>query len=96
MRFGRMQRRYDETRGRDILTALESLTEKRVPDWIRSELTHGAEEIDLVRSGLDDSIRNAFDSMREMMEKYEKITDYRTAAFAVAISKIARYHYEPS
>ena len=96
MRFGRLQRRFDEMRGRHILTALETLTGEQTPEWMRTEITHGAEEIDLVRSGLDDSIRAAFDSMREVMAKYEKITDYRTAAFAVAINKIARYHNEPS
>ncbi|MDH5258356.1 MAG: Glu/Leu/Phe/Val dehydrogenase [Gammaproteobacteria bacterium] len=96
MRFGRLQRRFDEMRGRHILTALETLTGEQTPEWMRAEITHGAEEIDLVRSGLDDSIRAAFDSMREIMAKYEKITDYRTAAFAVAINKIARYHNEPS
>lgn len=96
MRFGRLQRRFDEMRGRHILTALETLTGEETPEWMRAEITHGAEEIDLVRSGLDDSIRAAFDSMREIMAKYEKITDYRTAAFAVAINKIARYHNEPS
>jgi len=95
MRFGRLQRRFEETRGRHILTAIESLTGAQAPDWMKSEITHGAEEIDLVRSGLDDSIRAAFESMREIMNKYEKITDYRTAAFAVAINKIVRYLNEP-
>ena len=94
MRFGRLQRRFEEQRGRHILTAIESLAGSQAPEWMRTEITHGAEEIDLVRSGLDDSIRVAFDSMREVMAKYEKITDYRTAAFAVAINKIARYYTE--
>ena len=94
MRFGRMQKRFDEARGRHILTALESLSGQQAPDWMRAELTRGADEIDLVRSGLEDTIRNAFDTMLEIMAKHERITDYRTAAYAVAINKIARSYYE--
>jgi len=94
MRFGRLQRRFEEARGRHTLTAIETLTGQQAPDWMRAELTHGAEEIDLVRSGLDDAIRSSFDAMREIMNKNEKITDYRTAAYAVAINKIAHSYYE--
>jgi len=94
MRFGRMQKRFDEVRGRHILTALESLSGQEAPEWMRLELSRGADEIDLVRSGLDDSISSAFDSMLEIMAKHERIRDYRTAAFAVAVNKIARSYYE--
>lgn len=94
MRFGRMERRFDETRSRHLLTALESLTGNKVPDWMCEELTRGADEIDLVRSGLDDTIRNAFQSMRTIMQKNPEITDFRTAAYTVAINKIARSYYE--
>lgn len=94
MRFGRLQRRFDEARGRHILTALESLTGNVAPDWMREELSHGADEIDLVRSGLDDAIRGSFASMLDIMARKESITDYRTAAYAVAINKIARSYYD--
>ena len=94
MRFGRMERRFNETRARHLLTALESLTGHKVPDWMCDELTHGADEIDLVRSGLDDTMRAAFQSMRDIMQKKPEITDFRTAAYAVAIAKISRSYYE--
>lgn len=94
MRFGRLERRFDESRARHLLTALETLTGNKVPDWMCEELTRGAEEIDLVRSGLDDTIRNAFESMRSIMHKNPAIKDFRTAAYTVAINKIARSYYE--
>jgi len=94
MRFGRLERRFNENRSRHLLTALETLTGQQVPDWMCEELTHGADEIDLVRSGLDDTMRTAFQSMREIMQKKPEIVDYRTAAYAVAISRIARSYYE--
>lgn len=94
MRLGRLQKRLEETKGRHMLTVIESLTGQTAPEWMRVELTHGAEEIDLVRSGLDDSMRVAFDSMLEIMKKYPEINTYRKAAYAVAISKIARSYYD--
>ena len=94
MRFGRLERRLDENRNRHFLTALESLTGHKVPDWMRHELSHGAEEIDLVRSGLDDTMRNTFQNMLEIKQKNEKIDDYRCAAYASAINKISRSYYE--
>ncbi|MDX1811615.1 MAG: glutamate dehydrogenase, partial [Gammaproteobacteria bacterium] len=94
MRFGRLERRFNETRSRHLLTALETITGEKVPEWMCNELTHGADEIDLVRSGLDDTMRSAFQSMLDIMQKKPEITNYRTAAYVVAISKIARSYYE--
>lgn len=94
MRYGRLSRRFDENRNRHFLTAVESLTGHKAPDWMQEELGHGADEIDLVRSGLDDTMRMAFESMRTIMQKNPQITDYRTAAYAVAITKVARSYYE--
>lgn len=94
MRFGRLERRFDELRGRNLLAAMESLSGKQVDENQRKEIIRGASELDLVRSGLDDTIRTAFQDIRDMMRRYETITDYRTAAFAIAISKIAQSYYD--
>lgn len=94
MRFGRLQRRLDELRGTNYLTALETLTDKQVPENLRREIMRGANELDLIRSGLDDTIRMAFHDILEMLRKNPNITDYRTAAYAIAINKIAQSYYE--
>jgi glutamate dehydrogenase (NAD(P)+) len=96
MQFGRLQRRLDEWRGNYYATALEELTGKAVPERLRSWIGHGAEELDLVRSGLDDTMRLAFQEMLARREGNEKIRDLRTAAFSVAIEKIAQSYIDVS
>jgi len=56
MRFGRLQRRYDELRGHGYLDTLEQLTGQRASDQQRKTLVRGASELDLVRSGLYGSL----------------------------------------
>jgi glutamate dehydrogenase (NAD(P)+) len=94
IRFGRMERRYDEMRGRHVISAIEAMTGNDVPDWLEAEIVHGADELDLVRSGLDDTMRMAYQQLRETKESNDKIKDYRTAAYVVAVSKISRSYLD--
>jgi len=94
IRFGRMERRFDEMRGQHLITALQSLSEKDVPDWMRAEIVHGADELDLVRSGLDDTMRQAYQELSEARQTYPQIEDYRTAAYVVSVNKIARSYFD--
>jgi len=94
MRFGRLQRRYDELRGHGYLDTLEQLTGQRASDQQRKTLVRGASELDLVRSGLYDTMRMAFQDIREIIRENANIHDYRTAAFAIAIRKIAQSYYD--
>lgn len=94
IRFGRMQRRYDELRSQNQMDALESLTGKPVPDKFKQNINGGASELDLVRSGLDDSMRQAFQEMRETRASNSKITTYRMAAYVNAIRKISRSYLD--
>ncbi|MBT8440020.1 MAG: Glu/Leu/Phe/Val dehydrogenase [Gammaproteobacteria bacterium] len=93
IRFGRMERRFDETRGRHIVQALESLGGK-VPNYLRDELIRGADEFDLVRSGLDDSMRLALQDIITTKLTMEKVEDYRTAAYVISLSKLARSYQD--
>ena len=90
IRFGRMERRFDEVRGQHIVSALEMMTGEKAPDWMHGELVRGADESDLVYSGLDDTMRLAFQDIRAVRELSEGRHDYRTAAYMVSIQKIAR------
>jgi glutamate dehydrogenase (NAD(P)+) len=94
IRFGRMERRYDEMRGQHYISALENMTQKEVPDWMQKEIVKGADELDLVRSGLDDTMRNAYQELSETLNTNDKVNDFRTAAYVVAISKISRSYFD--
>ena len=94
IRFGRMQRRHDEMRGMQMTQMLEEAMGHTVSDSIRNNISRGADELDLVRSGLDDTMRLAYQEIRETLENNEKISDLRTAAYVTAIRKIARSYLE--
>ncbi len=89
IRFGRMERRYDELQSRQYADMLEEVTNKKIPDEKRKKLIRGAIEIDLVRSGLDDTMRLAYQEIREALLSNKKIHDLRTASFVISIKKIA-------
>jgi glutamate dehydrogenase (NAD(P)+) len=67
---------------------------RKVPDHLRGQLTQGADELDLVRSGLDDTMRQAYNEIREVFLRRDRVPDLRTAAYVVAIEKIARAYQE--
>jgi glutamate dehydrogenase (NAD(P)+) len=94
IRFGRMERRYDEMRGQHLAQAMESMTGSKLPDIVRDELVRGADELDLVRSGLDDTMRLSYQQISQELHSNNNIADFRTAAYAVAIRKIARSYLD--
>jgi len=94
IRFGRMQRRAEESRSRLLVEELERLSADRglgwelMPDFKERFLT-GSDELALVRSGLDDTMRTAYQSMREVWHSRNDVTDLRVAAYMVAIGRVA-------
>lgn len=94
IRFGRMERRFDEMRGQHLISAMEALTQNDVPEWMRNEIVRGADELDLVRSGLDDTMRNSYRELSQTREIHDQIKDFRTAAYVVAVNKIARSYFD--
>jgi glutamate dehydrogenase (NAD(P)+) len=94
MRFGRLQRRHQEMHYSIIADALEGLIGNKFDKYRREEILRGAEEIDLVRSGLDDTMRLAYREIRSVIDNNDKVTDMRTAAYVAAIKKIARSYLD--
>jgi glutamate dehydrogenase (NAD(P)+) len=94
IRFGRLDRRLEEARGRQIIAVVEELTGRKVPEHLATPLQSGAGELDLVRSGLDDTMRVAWNEIREIRQSRQNVPDYRTAAFVLALDKIARAYLE--
>lgn len=89
MRFGRMEKRYQQNSLTNLVSTFERLTGHSVGIKEKDILTHGADEIDLVRSGLEDTMVNAYDQIREVYKQKSDIEDLRTAAFIVALNKIS-------
>ncbi|MFP7671825.1 Glu/Leu/Phe/Val dehydrogenase [Marivita sp. S0852] len=94
IRFGRMQRRQEEARHELIVRELERLDDQLGDKWslapdFKTKYLRGADELELVRSGLDDTMRIAYQTMREVWHGREDVTDLRTAAYIAAIDKVA-------
>ena len=90
MRFGRLSRQLDIQRGKRIIDMIETTAGRPVPDELKAPLLRGVDELDLVQSGLEDTMREAYGAMRETMLGSDAIEDMRTAAFAVALEKVVR------
>ena len=94
IRFGRMQRRQEEARHNLIVSELERLSGSMGDNWsmtsnFKERYLRGAGELELVRSGLDDTMRGSYQSIRDTWRTRDDITDMRTAAFVVAIDRVA-------
>lgn len=89
VRFGRMEKRFDEGAYGRLLEAVESGTGKHFTDQEKRALAHGAEEYDLVNSGLEETMAQAYASIRNVRKRHGDAVDLRTAALIVAIDKIA-------
>ena len=81
MRFGRLDRRIEESRGREVIRLVEEMLGRPVPEHLARPLLAGSGEIDHVRSGLDDTMRQAYNEIRELSLRRD-VPDLRTAAFA--------------
>lgn len=89
MRFGRMEKRYQYNSMANLVSSVERLTGNTIGEREKSLLIKGADEIDLVRSGLEDTMVNAYDQIRETFKRKKGLEDLRAAAFNVALDKIA-------
>ena len=89
MRFGRMEKRFDQARYNDLVSKIEESTGKTIGAKEKNFLTRGADEIDLVRSGLEETMVMAYDQIRTIKKRKKKVEDLRSAAFINALNKIS-------
>ncbi|MBP9951611.1 MAG: Glu/Leu/Phe/Val dehydrogenase [Cypionkella sp.] len=94
IRFGRMQRRAEEARSRLMVEELERLSNDQQLGWqlspdFKEKFLQGSDELALVRSGLDDTMRGAYAAMREVWHGRSDVEDLRVAAYLVSIGRIA-------
>jgi len=95
IRFGRMQRRAEEARHHLLVDELEQLSSDKGLGWtlspgFKDSYLRGAGELELVRSGLDDTMRSAYQAMREVWHGRNDVSDLRVAAYIVSISRVAQ------
>ncbi|HUF47480.1 MAG TPA: Glu/Leu/Phe/Val dehydrogenase [Vicinamibacterales bacterium] len=94
VRFGRMEKRLEERGEADFVRALETLTGKTISEDERRVLVRGSDEADIVNSGLEETMVVAYQEIRDKLKTNPELKSLRTAAFRVAIDKIARSYLE--
>jgi len=87
--FGRMNRRFEETANTNLVNMVEGITGVALSPLQRSTIIKGASELELVNSGLEDTMIRSYHEIRETFINTAKIDTLRTAAFVGAINKIA-------
>lgn len=95
IRFGRMQRRAEEARSRLLVEELERLSLDKGLGWsladdFKERFLTGSDELALVRSGLDDTMRTAYQAMRAVWHSRQDVEDLRVAAYIVSIDRVAK------
>jgi glutamate dehydrogenase (NAD(P)+) len=95
VRFGRMQKRYEEGAARRLLDAVQQSTGKQFTDQQIGFYSEGPDEEDLVNSGLEEATVSAYHQIREIQQRHgADQVDLRTAAFINAIDKVSRTYEE--
>ncbi len=88
VRYGRLEKRFSENRYAEIMNSVEELTNKKISEVERKMILRGPDEIDLVHSGLEDTMMGSYQEIRDVWKNTQGVEDLRTAAFICAINKI--------
>lgn len=94
VRYGRMEKRFTENMNTHILNQIEELSGKKVEDKERDFILRGADEVDLVHSGLEETMISATREIMDIWKSNKEIPDMRTAAYVNAINKVATSYAE--
>jgi glutamate dehydrogenase (NAD(P)+) len=94
VRYGRLEKRFTENANINILNQIEELTGKKVTQAEKEIIAHGPDEIDLVHSGLEETMITATREIMEIWKENPSIPDMRTAAYVCAINKVGTSYAE--
>jgi glutamate dehydrogenase (NAD(P)+) len=94
VRYGRLEKRFTENMNKHILSQIEELTGKEVSPSEKLFIEHGADEVDLVHSGLEETMITATREIMDIWKSNPDIPDMRTAAYVCAINKVATSYAE--
>ena len=84
-----MDKRFNQNIHSEILDVIETTTGRPVSEGERKMIARGADEIDLIRSGLEETMISAYNEIRRIWKENPAIDSLRTAAFVNAIKKIS-------
>ncbi len=90
IRLGRLQRRAQENQVAILVDGIEKMTGKVFPQDNLKRSIQGGSELDLVRSGLEDTMRNTYNVISDVWNTDKNASSLRTAAMMVAIKRIAQ------
>jgi len=94
VRYGRLEKRFTENANIHILKQIEDLTGKKVTEAEKLIIAHGPDEIDLVHSGLEETMITATREIMEIWKANPAIPDMRSAAYVCAINKVGTSYAE--
>jgi len=94
VRYGRMEKRFNENMNAHIVGQMENLSGKKMTEKEREYIVHGADEVDLVYSGLEETMITATHEIMNEWKNNPDIPNMRTAAYVVAINKVATSYAE--
>jgi glutamate dehydrogenase (NAD(P)+) len=94
VRYGRMEKRFNENMNAHIVSQMENLSGKKMLPKEREYIVHGADEVDLVYSGLEETMITATHEIMNEWKNNPEIPNMRTAAYVVAINKVATSYAE--
>jgi glutamate dehydrogenase (NAD(P)+) len=94
VRYGRLEKRFTENLNAHILGQIELTSGKKVDEKEREFILHGPDEVDLVYSGLEETMITATNEIMNMWKNDPSIPDMRTAAYVVAINKVGTSYAE--
>lgn len=88
VKYGRLEKRFSENMYQELIGIIETTTGRKVSELERKTVLRGPEEVDLVHSGLEDTMIDSYNELREIYNTVEGVEDLRTAAFYCAINKV--------
>jgi len=94
MRYGLLDHRLAEAKGMRLVSALEEISGKKIQPEVRQGLIRGPEELDLVNSGLEETMIRAYEQIRTVFKRRRNLPSLRTAAYIVAIDRVAQAYRE--
>jgi len=92
--FGRLEKRFDQGAYQRLLRAIEGATAKTFSVDESNMLARGADELDIVNSGLEETMAFAYRQIREACAARGDSVDLRTAAMIRAIEKVVAAYEE--
>lgn len=88
VRYGRMEKRFTENMNSQIVQQIENMTGRSMESGHRNMIVHGPDEVDLIYSGLEETMISSLHDLLDTMREYPGIDSMRTAAFVLAIKKV--------